>query len=129
MPLVGRIYVLIGALSLMVATQLSAYGFHGLKDKVAAVKFESWNWAVELQFVHSLALILIALLLTQLPRSMLLRLAGALMIAGQLLFCATLYANVLGAPAAISEVAPLGGGSFMLAWILTAIAGYRMPRQ
>lgn len=129
MPLVGRIFVFVGALSLMVATQLSAYGFHGLKDKVPAAKLESWNWANDLQIVHSLALILIALLLTQLPRSMLLRIAGTLMILGQLLFCATLYANVLGAPPGLSEVAPLGGGSFMLGWILTAVAGLRMPHR
>jgi uncharacterized membrane protein YgdD (TMEM256/DUF423 family) len=33
---------------------------------------------------------------------------------------------VLGAPAAIGEVAPLGGSSFMLAWLLTGIAGFRI---
>jgi uncharacterized membrane protein YgdD (TMEM256/DUF423 family) len=113
----------------MLATQLSAYGFHGLHGKVAAAKLESWNWAVELQLVHSLALILIALLLTLVPRSTLLRIAGALMIAGQLLFCASVYADVLGAPAGINQVAPLGGGSFMLGWLLTAVAGFRLPKN
>jgi uncharacterized membrane protein YgdD (TMEM256/DUF423 family) len=129
MPLIGRIYAIVGALSLMMATQLSAYGFHGLTGKVTPAKLSSWEWAVQLQFVHSLGLIAVALLLTQMPRSVLLRIAGALMIIGQLLFCATLYANVLGAPPGISQVAPLGGGSFMVGWLLTAAAVLRLGRD
>jgi uncharacterized membrane protein YgdD (TMEM256/DUF423 family) len=113
----------------MLATQLSAYGFHGLTGKVTPAKLKSWEWAVQLQFAHSLALIVVALLLVQLPRSILLRIAGGLMIVGQLLFCATVYADVLGAPPGINQVAPLGGGSFMLAWVLTAVAGLRAPRD
>jgi uncharacterized membrane protein YgdD (TMEM256/DUF423 family) len=47
------------------------------------------------------------------------------MVLGMILFCGSIYAEVLGAPEAIGEVAPLGGSSFMLAWLLTAIAAWR----
>jgi uncharacterized membrane protein YgdD (TMEM256/DUF423 family) len=78
-----------------------------------------------LQFFHSIGLILVALLIDRSPGSLLLRAAAALMMIGLVLFSGSIYAEVLGAPAAIGEVAPLGGSSFMLAWLLTGIAGFR----
>lgn len=126
MPTFSRVFILIAGLSLMAATQLSAYGFHGLEGQVPAADLRAWEWAVQIQFYHSLGLILVAVLLQQVPRSILLRLAGGLMVIGTVLFSGSIYARTLGAPAVIGSVAPLGGGSCMLAWLLTAIAGFRM---
>lgn len=125
MPKPARVFIVVGAICLMLAAQLSAYGFHGLEGRVPAVKIRSWEWAVQMQFYHSTGLILISLLLRQLHDSWLLRGAGALMMLGIVLFSGSIYAEVLGAPAAIGEVAPLGGSSFMAAWLLTAIAAWR----
>ena len=126
MPILSRTFIVIGGLSLVLANVLGAYGFHGLEGKIAPAELEAWQWAVQLHFLHSLGLILVAVLLSQAPRSILLRLAGGLMIAGLVLFSASIYARVLGAPAVVGQVAPLGGGSFMLAWLFTAIAGFRL---
>jgi uncharacterized membrane protein YgdD (TMEM256/DUF423 family) len=126
MPILSRSLLLVAGLSLAVATMLSAYGFHGLPGKVPEASLQSWGWANELHFFHSIALIAIALLLRLDPGSWLLRAAAALMIAGLVLFSGSIYVEVLGAPAAIGEVAPLGGSSFMLGWLLTAIAGFRI---
>lgn len=126
MPILSRTFIVIGGLSLVLANVLGAYGVHQLQGKIAPAQLDAWQWAVQLQFFHSLGLILIAVLLSQAPRSILLRLAGSLMIAGLLLFSASIYARQFGAPAIIGQVAPLGGGSFMLAWLLTAIAGFRL---
>lgn len=126
MPTAGRIFIVIGALGLMLANQLGAYGIHGLEAKVSAAEMRSWEWAVQIQYYHSAGLILIALLLKPARQSRLLAIAGGLMILGQLLFSGSIYARVLGAPALIGQVAPMGGGSLMLAWLLTAIAGFRM---
>ena len=125
MTAISRVYIIIAGLSLMAATQLSAYGFHGLEGKVAAADLRAWEWAVQIQFYHSLGLLLVVLLLQQVPRSILLRLAGGLMVLGTVLFSGSIYARTLGAPTVIGSVAPLGGGSCMLAWLLTAIAGFR----
>lgn len=125
MPTVSRVFILIAGLSLMSAGMLSAYGFHGLPGKVPDAKLASWEWANQLQFYHSLGLILIGLLLARAPRSIPLRVAGGLMLTGLVLFSGSIYAEILGAPPAVGEVAPLGGASFMLAWLLTGIAGFR----
>jgi uncharacterized membrane protein YgdD (TMEM256/DUF423 family) len=117
--------MIIGAICLMFAAQLSAYGFHGLEGKVPAAKIRSWEWAVQMQVYHALGLILIGLLLRQFRDSWLLRGSGGLMVLGMILFSGSIYAEVLGAPTAVGNVAPLGGASFMVAWLLTAIAVWR----
>lgn len=126
MPAFSRFLFLIAGLSLMTAAMLSAYGFHGLPGKVPDAKLASWAWANQFQFFHSMGLILIGLLLRAAPGAVLLRAAAGLMMLGMVLFCASIYAEVLGAPAVLGEVAPLGGSSFMLAWLLTGIAGFRI---
>jgi uncharacterized membrane protein YgdD (TMEM256/DUF423 family) len=125
MPKAARIFMVVGAVCLMFAAQLSAYGFHGLEGRVPPARIRSWEWAVQMQVYHSLGLILIGLLSRQFQDSRLLRGSGSLMLLGMILFCGSIYAEVLGAPEAIGEVAPLGGSSFMLAWLLTAIAAWR----
>ena len=124
----NKTFIIIGALSLTLATMLSAYGFHGLGDEISPAKKESWAWAVQIQSYHSLGLILVAALSHQWSGSMLLKGAGALMIAGMLIFSGSIYAEILGAPEAFGQIAPYGGTSIMLAWALVALAAFLTPR-
>ena len=124
MPKFSRSLFLVAGISLMLAAMLSAYGFHGLPGKVPEAKLASWAWANQFQFFHSIGLILIGLLLDKAPGSWLLRSAAGLMIFGMILFSAGIYAEILGAPPAIGAVATMGGLEFMLAWLLTGIAGF-----
>ncbi len=120
----SKVLLIVGSLSLLTATQLSALGFHALNDILTPAQRESWHWATELQFYHSLGLILLALLHPRLGNSRLVAAAGGIMILGLLLFSGTIYVNLLGL-APVGQLAPLGGGSFMLAWLLVAIAAIR----
>jgi uncharacterized membrane protein YgdD (TMEM256/DUF423 family) len=126
MPRLSRTLFLIAGISLMTAAMLSAYGFHGLPGKVPDAKLASWAWANQFQFFHSIGLIIIGFMLAKAPRSMLLRVAAGLMMIGMVLFSGSIYVTTLGAPALIGEVAPMGGSSFMLAWLLIGIAGWRI---
>jgi uncharacterized membrane protein YgdD (TMEM256/DUF423 family) len=126
-PKISRSLFLVAGVSLMIAAMLSAYGFHGLPGKVPDARLASWEWATEFQFFHSIALVLIGMLLRHDPRSVILRAGAAVMMLGLLLFCGSIYVEVLGAPPAIGEVAPIGGTSFMVGWLLTGIGGYRLP--
>ncbi len=128
MSLWSRTLFLIAGISLTVAAALSAYGFHGLPGKVPDAKLASWAWATQFQFFHSLGLIVIGLLLQNAPGSLLLRAAATLFLAGLVLFSGSIYAEVLGAPQAIGDVAPIGGSAFMLAWLLLGVAGFRATR-
>jgi uncharacterized membrane protein YgdD (TMEM256/DUF423 family) len=126
MPVLSRVFFLVAGVSLALAAMLSAYGFHGLPGKVPVEKIASWEWATQMQFYNSLGLILLGLLLRQQPGSVLMRIAGGLMMLGLLVFCGGIYLEVLGAPAVIGDAAPIGGSSFMLGWLLTGIAGWRL---
>ena len=114
MPKFSRSLFLIAGISLMLAAMLSAYGFPGLPGKEPEAKLASWAWANQFQFFHSMGLILIGLLLDKAPDSWLLRIAAGLMMLGLVLFSGSIYAEILGAPQAIGEVAPMGGTSFRI---------------
>ncbi len=120
----SRILLVIGSLSLLIATQLSALGFHALNDRLTPAARASWQWATQMQFYHSLGLILLALLLPLLGHSRLVVLAGGLMSFGLVVFSGSIYVNSLGL-LPVGQFAPFGGGSFMLAWLLVAIAAFR----
>lgn len=117
-----KIFVIVGALLLSTGAMLSAYGFHGLADSLTEADRLSWRWAVQMQTYHSLALILVALLNARFGPSMLLTFAGWLFIFGMVVFCGSIYATKLGGPAVLGEVAPIGGSSFMIAWLIVALA-------
>jgi uncharacterized membrane protein YgdD (TMEM256/DUF423 family) len=125
MPTAPRTFLIIGCLSLLAATQLSALGFHALDAVLTAPQKAAWQWANQLQFFHSLGLVLLALLAAPLNNSRLLTAASILMLAGIFLFSGSIYVNSLGL-LPVGQLAPLGGGAFMLAWLLVAIAAWRV---
>ncbi len=125
----GKLFVIFGALSLAIAAMLSAYGFHGLAKTASAEQLDAWNWAIRMQSYHSLGLLLIAIMVNQLGRSLFFGLAGWLFILGIMIFSGSIYLVSLGAPAAIGEIAPAGGMSFMLGWVLVAAGVWKAPSQ
>ena len=128
LPPVSRVLLIIGSLSLLTATQLSALGFHALSNVLTPAQQAAWHWATELQFYHSLGLILLALVAPRLGHSPLVDWAGGIMTLGLVLFSGAIYVSSLGL-APVGQFAPLGGGSFMLAWLLVAIAAFRTRSQ
>lgn len=126
-PRLSRSLFLIAGLLAMLAAMLSAYGFHGLPGKVPEAKLAAWGWATQFQLFHAIGLIIIGFMLASAPGSRLLRMAAGLMLAGMVLFPGSIYATTLGAPEALVGLAPLGGSSFMAAWLCTGIAGWRLP--
>ncbi|RMF97098.1 MAG: DUF423 domain-containing protein [Gammaproteobacteria bacterium] len=128
MNLYSKIFLVAGCLFLASAGALSAYGFHGLAGKVGAGELEAWQWAVQMQYYHGLGLVLTGALGARLGGWAWLG-AGALMIAGIVVFSCLIYAQTLGAPEAIGEIVPLGGSAFMLSWLLLAIAVIQAARR
>lgn len=77
--------------------------------------------ALTQQQFHSLGLVLVGLAVAWLGASRWLVAAGALMLAGLVLFSFNLYArNVLGFDTFRAGV-PWGGGAWILAWLLAAV--------
>jgi uncharacterized membrane protein YgdD (TMEM256/DUF423 family) len=107
------------AVSLLLATIAGAVGSHALAfaDAPALRSFET---AVQFQFFHGLGVIAMVLVGLAGRSGRLRAVAAWLMIAGTLLFCGSIYARALGAPAGIVGVAPYGGVAFMLGWLAFA---------
>lgn len=107
-------------LSMLVATALGAFGTHALKPVLPAARFESFETGVYYQFFQTLGLCVVLFCRSR-ADSVLLRWSARFLVVGMALFCGSIYALTFGAPRAFGMVAPLGGTSFMIAWLLFAV--------
>jgi uncharacterized membrane protein YgdD (TMEM256/DUF423 family) len=124
MTKIQRIHFAAAAAALLLATALGAYGTHGLRGSLAPGAWESFSTAVDYQFYHGLGLLGTTLVSVRQPESRLISIAGWLLLAGIVLFCGSLYATALGAPA-FGSLAPTGGTAFMLGWLVFGIGVLR----
>jgi uncharacterized membrane protein YgdD (TMEM256/DUF423 family) len=113
----------LGALLLGVAVMLGAFGAHALKTRLDAYSLGIYDRAVFYHFVHSLGLLVVPLMVRAgwIAQSLGFWVC-LLLLAGILLFSGSLYALALSGIRALGAVTPLGGLSFILAWLLLALA-------
>ena len=114
-----------GALSLLLATVLGAYGTHGLQGSLSASAWSAYETAVQYQFYHGLGLIGTTLIAGRFPGSKLIALSGWLLLIGMIFFCGSLYAVTFGAPASVGALAPIGGSAFMAGWLAVGVGVLR----
>jgi uncharacterized membrane protein YgdD (TMEM256/DUF423 family) len=121
------LWILLGLLGLA-AVALGAYGSHAAAfgDAGAQVVFET---AVRYHFAHLPGLGLVALIGSLAPASARrAAIAGALLLAGILLFCGSLYLKALGLADITNPLAPAGGFLLMAGWLALAWAGLGLLR-
>jgi uncharacterized membrane protein YgdD (TMEM256/DUF423 family) len=109
------------ALLLALATALGAVASHALGGSLDADALHAFETAVEYQFIHSLGLLAIAILAERHPSRALVA-AAALLLVGILLFCGGVYASSLDGPRWIAGMAPTGGVSLIVGWLVFAVA-------
>lgn len=97
------------------AVLLGATGAHLLHLDARAAGV--WQTAVGYHFWHALAFCLVAFAA---PQGRARRLALWAFAVGILLFCGSLYALALGAPARLGVVTPIGGMAFVVGWLAMA---------
>ena len=135
-----RVYLALAAVSGMLAVTLGAYGAHGLKKLVAPEMLAAYQTGVQYQFIHTLALLALAILIfilegkSELTGKLVkkLKLSANLMLVGITLFSGSLYTMTFmsvagGFPAWLGPITPIGGLSFIMAWILFAWAAVSLP--
>jgi uncharacterized membrane protein YgdD (TMEM256/DUF423 family) len=111
----------LAATALGAAAVLSgAFGAHALRGHLDENALSIWHTAVEYQFWHVVALLAIAGFAP--PNDSRWSRASYLMIAGIILFCASLYALALGAPTWVGVVTPVGGVLLVIGWIVAGVA-------
>src|SRR5690606_27343586 len=99
----GKLFAVLAAVLLLVATMLGAYTSHGLEGVLDARAIGTLQTAVQYQFYHGLALLGVSLLGERIPgRS--LQWSGWLFFAGVLLFCGGIYLSSLLGWSAFSRI-------------------------
>ena len=111
----------LSALMGFLAIALGASGAHGpVHDKlVAAGELAHWETAVQYQLPHAVVLLLLTLLSSSKP---IMVWAWRLFFVGILLFSGSLYVLAYTGTKWLGAVTPLGGLSFMAAWVLIAMS-------
>jgi uncharacterized membrane protein YgdD (TMEM256/DUF423 family) len=106
----------IAAVLMALAVMLGAFGAHGLKDRLDAYSMEVYQKAVFYHFVHALGLLVVTLS----PRTANLIWVNILLVTGILIFSGSLYLLALTGVRTLGAITPLGGLSFIAAWLLLA---------
>lgn len=101
---------------------LGAFGAHALRQRLAPEMLAVFQTGVQYHFYHALGLVAVGLLVQHLPGSSLLRWAGALMLAGIVVFSGSLYVLATSGLRWLGAVTPIGGVAFIVAWLLVVIA-------
>ena len=107
---------------------IGAFGAHALKSKLLANgRLDVFETAVKYQFYHSLALILLGILILLKFESKLMDYAGYSFIAGIFIFSGSLYILCLTNVGKWGAVTPFGGLFLIAGWLLmfTAILNYK----
>jgi uncharacterized membrane protein YgdD (TMEM256/DUF423 family) len=114
-----RFFLVAGALVMALAVALGAFSAHAAKGAAHPEAARLLQTAVLYQLVHGLG-VLIAGVLARHGGTYWLAAAGALHLAGILLFCGSLWMLAFTARS-LGPAAPLGGLAFMAGWIALAI--------
>ena len=131
----SRLYLLVSALSGVVSVALGAFGAHGLKKIVSSDMLVVYQTGVQYQFIHSLALLALAILLlvpaTQIVKG-LVKWSAHFMMLGIVLFSGSLYTMTFmsvsgGLPTWLGPITPIGGLAFIMGWILLMVAALKLP--
>ena len=101
----------------LIAVALGAFGAHGLRSTLESQgMLDVWNKAVFYQFIHGIALLVLALYGTINRGACLLLLLGILLFSGSLYLLALTNLRWLGA------VTPVGGLCFLAGWAWLVLA-------
>ena len=116
-----------GSILLALAVILGAFGAHGLRDRLDAYSMSVYEKAVFYHFIHALGLLMVSFL----PRTgtfseLATNWVCGLLLAGIVIFSGSLYALAISGNRMLGAITPLGGVSFIAAWL--ALAWFLMRR-
>jgi uncharacterized membrane protein YgdD (TMEM256/DUF423 family) len=119
-----KLFIILGALNGFIAVALGAFGAHGLEGKIPDKYLETWQTAVQYQMFHAVGLLVLGLLAGKIS-SPLINWSGWLMLIGIILFSGSLFVLSVTQIKVLGAITPLGGVSFLVAWVLMIIAAYK----
>jgi uncharacterized membrane protein YgdD (TMEM256/DUF423 family) len=122
-----RIFMAIAAILGGLSVAAGAFASHALREKLSERGLEIFETAARYQMYHAIALMLVALLLSQalVPQPTLVA-AGWAFIIGIVIFSGSLYALSLTDIKVLGAITPLGGAAFIAGWGCLAIAAFNL---
>ena len=121
----AKLFLLLGSTSALLAVLLGAFGAHSLKNKLSADMLAIFQTGVQYHFYHSLGLLAVGFIATQLPVSSTLKWSGWLMFVGIVIFSGSLYLLSITGVRWLGAITPIGGVAFIAGWALLAYAIYQ----
>ena len=119
-----KTFVLLGSVNALLSVALGAFGAHGLKSRISPDMLAVYETGVHYHMMHALGLILVAILAEKWS-SPLISWSGWALFVGIVLFSGSLYALSISGIRILGAITPLGGVSFLIGWVLLAIAAYK----
>ncbi|HET8858923.1 DUF423 domain-containing protein [Marivirga sp.] len=120
-----KLIILIGSISGAISVILGAFGAHALKDSLTASnRLDTYETAVKYQMYHSLALILLGILMLHFQHKFL-NYASYSFLIGIIIFSGSLYLLCATGISKLGAIAPIGGLFLIAAWVLLAIGIYK----
>jgi uncharacterized membrane protein YgdD (TMEM256/DUF423 family) len=117
--------LLCGAALGLSAVAIGAFGAHALKATLAVTgRQDTYELAVQYQFYHALAMLLVGSLMRQYGAAPL-RYAAFSFLAGALLFSGSLYVLSLTGLSVLGAITPFGGVFFIVGWGLMFAGIYK----
>ncbi|PQP04791.1 MULTISPECIES: DUF423 domain-containing protein [Pseudomonas] len=120
-----RGFLMLAAFFGFTGVALGAFAAHGLKNRLSAEYLTIFHTGVTYQLVHTLALLAVALLSTQIP-GRLITWAGASFAIGIVLFSGSLYLLTMTGVSKLGIVTPFGGLAFLIGWVCLGLAAWRL---
>ncbi|MBO8175912.1 MAG: DUF423 domain-containing protein [Bacillus sp. (in: Bacteria)] len=120
-----KIFIILGALNAFLSVALGAFGAHGLEGKLEPKYLEIWKTGVQYQMFHAIGLLIIGIFAGNIPASSLISWSGWLMFLGILLFSGSLYVLSVTRISILGAITPIGGVSFLVAWLLLIFAALK----
>ena len=119
-----------GAIGLALAVILGAFGAHSLRARLDAYSMGVYERAVFYHFIHAMGLLVVSIL----PRLGIVSLTAgswvcALLLTGVIIFSGSLYLLAVAGIRGLGAITPIGGLSFIAAWVLLAIALLRQTKS
>ena len=110
-----------GSILLALAVAFGAFGAHGLRGRLDAYSMSVYEKAVFYHFIHALGLLIVSFLpKTGTFSEFATNWVCGLLLAGILIFSGSLYALAISGNRMLGAITPIGGVSFVAAWVTLA---------
>ena len=112
----------IASVAMFLGVLLGAFGSHALRAKLDEHSFDIYRTAVLYHLIHALGIFVVAYL-SSLINDPKIQWAGIFLLLVIVLFSGSLYLLAVTGQKWLGAITPLGGLSFLTAWLLIALVG------